>query len=153
MSALPVRRERAAREVETVTAVEAGDGRGPAHREAYAVGLGEARAAAVQGVEVEGRGAALDELGEGDVIAEGGRGAVHGEVVVDELAEVGETRANPAILLYGLRRGHRSGQFGAQRGIDDGPHQASREKWKRRTSSVVEGRRRADFSWMPSPTM
>ena len=50
---------------------------------------GVARPVAVQRVEVEPRRAALQQVGRADVLPEHHVGAVHGQVVVDELAEVG----------------------------------------------------------------
>ena len=66
--------------------------------EVQAVGLVElrrarvGRAGAVEGVQVQPGGAALHQLGRGDVVAEPDVGVVHGQVVVDELAEVGVAR-------------------------------------------------------------
>ncbi len=61
------------------------------------------RAAAVDRVEVQRRRAALQQLVDVDVLAELRLGAVHRQVVVDELAEVGEARRDGGIAGVGLR--------------------------------------------------
>ena len=60
---------------------------------------GVERARAVQAVEVERRRTALHELGRRDLVAERDQGLVEGEVVVDELAEVGETRRDVVVAV------------------------------------------------------
>ena len=54
-----------------------------------------ARAGSVERVEVEARRAPLEQCRGGDVLAEHDRRLVEGQVVIDELAEVGEARRDP----------------------------------------------------------
>jgi hypothetical protein len=72
--------------------------------------LRTARPAGVQRVEVEGRRPGLQQLRRGDRLAQLDLGHVHGEVVVDELAEVGVARRDVALLVRG-DPGHRPGQL------------------------------------------
>jgi hypothetical protein len=77
-----------------------------------------ARTPAVHRVEVERGRPALQQLVEVDVAAELRLRAVHRQVVVDELAEIGEPRRDGRVLRVGLRNGrirrHRGGECDAQ---------------------------------------
>ena len=95
---------------------------GVARLEVQPVGLVElgrsrvARPGAVQGVEVEPRRTALHQLGRRDVLAERDVGAVEGEVVVDELADVGVAGRHVALAATALD--HRHGQLLDHRGTE-----------------------------------
>ncbi len=71
------------------------------------------RTEAVEAVEVQRRGAALEELSDGDVLLQLYRRGVQGQVVVDELAEVGEARGHRRVVRVGLGAGlgHRLREF------------------------------------------
>lgn len=91
--------------------------------------LGVGRAASIYGVQIQRRGAAVDQLVHGDVLPQRHRGGVHGEVVVDELLEIGEPGGDRICAACGgvglvVWSGHRPGEFLVQRGISQLPHGA-----------------------------
>ena len=79
-------------------------------------GLLVGRARAVQRVEVEARRARLEQLRRCDLLTQADLGDVHGQVVVDELAEVGVARRHVSPAATPL--GHRLGQLLDQAGPD-----------------------------------
>ncbi len=73
------------------------------------------RPGAVQGVQVEARRAGLEQLRRRDGVTELDLGDVHGQVVVDELAEVGVAGRHVALRLV-PERGHRVGELPCELG-------------------------------------
>ena len=107
---------------------------------AQSVGLVEVRrpgaagSGAVQRVEIQARGPVLDHLGGGDLARELQRGGVHRQVVVDELAEVGVARGDPAVATSAGH--HRPGQLPDDREIERGalgahPGEPERDRFPR----------------------
>lgn len=112
------------RQVEPVEVPQVAHAGGGAGAQPHAVRLvapdavGVAGAEAVQGVQVESRRAALHELLDGDLLTEEPVGPVHGEVVVDELAEVGVAGGDLGVRLPGLAgRDHGRGDPPGQRRV------------------------------------
>ena len=134
--ALPLGLGRALGDPRQVVAVEvdvgagAVDRRGEAHPQLQLVRRVEAVVVPVVGpapvhrVQVQGRRPALQQLVDRDVLAERPRRVVQGQVVVDELAQIGEAGRNRRIrgLRLGRRRrgcrGHRRGDLLEDRGVD-----------------------------------
>ena len=133
-----------AREVEALLGRDAADGLGLAHLE-VAVVLVELRRAGVGGalaverVQVQRGRAALDQVRRGDVGPERDRRLVEGQVVVDELAEVGEAGGDLAEAAAAL--GHREGELLARGVAELGALRHHAREAERRRGGRCEGDR------------